>query len=80
MTWSRDLETGSLFSYVDLEARVPGAHPLRRIAVIVNDVSGDLSPAFSAMYSRIDRPSIAPGKLLPALLLRLSIRSGPSAG
>ena len=77
MTWSRDLETGSLFSYVDLEARVPGAHPLRRIAVIVNDVSGDLSPAFSAMYSRIDRPSIAPGKLLRALLLQAfhSIRS-----
>ena len=77
MTWSRDLKMGSLFSYVDLEARVPGAHPLRRIAVIVNDVSGDLSPAFSAMYSRIDRPSIAPGKLLPALLLQAfhSIRS-----
>jgi hypothetical protein len=33
-----DERTGSLFSYVDLEDRVPAKHPLRVIQRIVNDV------------------------------------------
>lgn len=73
----RNIETGSLFSYVDLEARVPKDHPLRHIAEIVNDVLRDLSPEFSAMYSSTGRPSIAPEKLLRSLLLQAfySVRS-----
>ncbi len=32
-----DEKTGSLFSYVDLEVRIPARHPLRLIRRIVND-------------------------------------------
>ena len=33
-----DVRTGELFSYVDLEKRVPEHHPLRLIRRIVNEV------------------------------------------
>jgi transposase len=33
-----DASSGSLFSYVDLEKRVPGKHPLRVIKSIVEEV------------------------------------------
>ena len=32
-----DETTGSLFSYVDLEDRIPARHPLRKVREIVND-------------------------------------------
>lgn len=72
-----DGSSGNLFSYVDLEARIPPAHPLRVIRGIVNDVLGSLSPGFAALYSRTGRPSIPPEQLLRALLLQAfySIRS-----
>ncbi len=38
-----DSNSGALFSYVDLEGRVPARHPLRLIVGIVNDVLGELS-------------------------------------
>lgn len=56
--------SGRLFSYVDLEERIPASHPLRTIREIVNDVLGSLSPDFEAMYSRMGRPSIPPEQLL----------------
>ena len=65
-----DERSGSLFSYVDLEARVPEAHPLRSIRVIVNAALTDLDAAFEAMYAPIGRPSIPPEKLLRASLLQ----------
>lgn len=72
-----DRSSGNLFSYVDLEARVPVDHPLRIIREIVNDVLGSLSPAFEALYSHTGRPSIPPEQLFRALLLQAfySIRS-----
>jgi len=72
-----DQSSGSLFSYVDLEDRVPKAHPLRVIRGIANDVLDDLSADFEAIYSHTGRPSIPPEKLLRALLLQAfySIRS-----
>ena len=36
-----DMRTGELFSYVDLEKRVPEHHPLRLIRRIVNEVLAD---------------------------------------
>jgi transposase len=66
-----DVRSGELFSYVDLEQRVPERHPLRAIRLIVNEALGDIGPEFEALYSRIGRPSIAPEKLLRALLLQL---------
>ena len=72
-----DRSSGTLFSYVDLEARVPLTHPLRLIGEIVNDVLVSLSADFTSAYSAIGRPSIPPEQLLRALLLQAfySIRS-----
>ncbi len=65
------------FSYVDLEDRVRRNHPLRAIRQIVNDALALLEREFAALYSPIGRPSIAPEKLLRAMLLGAfySIRS-----
>src|SRR5260370_1720246 len=65
-----DERSGSLFSYVDLEARVRGDHPLRAIGEIANAALGDLSGEFTALYANFGRPSIAPEKLLRAMLLQ----------
>ena len=72
-----DRSSGSLFSYVDLESRVPGDHPLRVVREIVNEVLASLSAEFESLYSHTGRPSIPPEKLLRALLLQAfySIRS-----
>ena len=65
-----DEHSGSLFSYVDLEARVPADHPLRPIRALVDEALVVLSPDFERLYSKTGRPSIAPEKLLRALLLQ----------
>ena len=72
-----DGQTGALFSYVDLEARVRADHPLRVIRAVVNEALGAMQGEFSALYAGIGRPSIAPEKLLRAMLLQAfySIRS-----
>ena len=72
-----DESTGALFSYVDLEARVRKDHPLRTIRRLVNAALSALAGEFSALYSGLGRPSIAPEKLLRAMLLQAfySIRS-----
>jgi transposase len=72
-----DERSGSLFSYVDLEDRVPSDHPLRRIRELVNSTLGSLDRDFARLYSRLGRPSIPPERLLRASLLQLlySIRS-----
>jgi transposase len=72
-----DERSGALFSYVDLEARVRQNHPLRTIRGIVNEALSALAGEFSALYSPMGRPSIAPEKLLRAMLLQAfySIRS-----
>ena len=49
-----------LFSYVDLEARVPADHPLRAIQVLVDEALAALSGDFARLYSKTGRPSIAP--------------------
>lgn len=72
-----DTSQDSLFSYGSLEERIPASHPLRPIREMVGETLGGLSPQFSKLYARIGRPSIAPEKLLRALLLMVlySIRS-----
>jgi transposase len=72
-----DERTGSLFSFVDLEARVPQRHPLRKIRQIVNDALATLNAEFSTLYASEGRPSIAPERLLRASLLQafFSVRS-----
>jgi len=65
-----DARNGSLFSYVDLEVRVPPSHPLRVIRRIADAVLSGMSRRFATAYAPIGRPSIAPEKLLRALLLQ----------
>jgi transposase len=65
-----DARNGSLFSYVDVEARVLPGHPLRVIRRIADAVLAGMSGRFAAAYAPIGRPSIAPEKLLRALLLQ----------
>ena len=65
-----DERSGSLFSYVDVEARVRGDHPLRMVRTIANAALSDLSRDFTALYTDFGRPSIAPEKLLRAMLLQ----------
>jgi transposase len=72
-----DERTGSLFSYVDLEARVRKDHPLRPIRLIVNETLSTMERDFAALYAGIGRPSVAPEMLLRAMLLQVfySVRS-----
>jgi len=61
----------AMFSYVSLESRIPESHPLRTIRRLVDEVLIGLSAEFSVMYSGVGRPSIAPERLLRALLLQV---------
>jgi transposase len=76
-----DQGSGSLFSYVDLEQRVPAKHPLRVIKAIVDDVLRSLDADFERLYEGSGRQSIAPERLLRASLLQAfySVRSEASA-
>lgn len=66
-----------VFSYINTERRVPQDHPLRAIRRMVDEALRDLDLHFAALYARRGRPSIAPERLLRALLLMIlySIRS-----
>jgi transposase len=68
---------GAMFSYVTLEQRVPEDHPLRPIRQMVDRALGEMSGEFDGLYSTTGRPSIAPEKLLRALLIQVlyTIRS-----
>ena len=65
-----DQRSGALFSYVNVEDRVPAGHPLRVIRCIANDALASISGAFDALYASVGRPSIPPEMLLRALLLQ----------
>jgi transposase len=60
-----------VFSYISQEQRIPQDHPLRTIRKLVDGVLRELSPEFSKLYAKVGRPSIAPEKLLRALLLQV---------
>ena len=66
-----DETSGSLFSYVDLEDRIPAQHPLRKIRQVVNDALASLDAEFEALYTAFGRPSIAPERLIRASLLQI---------
>ena len=72
-----DRVSGALFSYVDVEARIPAKHPLRAMRRVTDAALAELDRAFSALYEGCGRPSIPPERLLRAALLQLlySIRS-----
>jgi transposase len=72
-----DRDQSTMFSYVSPEARIPADHPLRATREMTNRALARLDREFRKLYSRTGRPSIAPEKLLRALLLQVlySIRS-----
>lgn len=72
-----DRRSGDLFSYVDLEQRVRADHPLRAIRSLTDAALETLSLDFAVLCSGTGRPSVAPEKLLRAMLLQAfySIRS-----
>ena len=72
-----DEKQDGMFSYISAEKRVPKDHPLRSIRTMVDVILEELSPRFEGLYARVGRPSVAPEKLLRALLLQVlySVRS-----
>ena len=75
-----DTFTESLFTMRRLDDFVPDNHPLRPVRKMVNAALKNIEPLLSGMYAadiRGGRPSIAPEKLLRAMLLQIlySIRS-----
>ena len=72
-----DQKQDAVFSYVSPEERVPADHPLRKIRTLVDGVLKEMSPQLGKLYAEVGRPSIAPERLLRALLLQIfySVRS-----
>jgi transposase len=72
-----DQRQQGVFSYVSLEERVPREHPLRPVRKVVDEIFRGMSKQFDEVYSATGRPSIAPERLLRALLLQIlySVRS-----
>lgn len=66
-----------VFSYVSPEQRIPSDHPLRPLRAMADEALHDLRAGFGKLYAKTGRPSIAPEKLLRALLLEVlySVRS-----
>ena len=73
----KDEQQLDAFSYVSLEQRVPQDHPLRSLRAMTDEALRDLQSRFNKLYAKTGRPSIAPEKLLRALLLQAlySVRS-----
>ena len=67
----------SMLAFVDLDARIPAAHPLRAVKALADRALAALSPVFDRMYAAGGRPSIPPERLLKSSLLiaLYSIRS-----
>jgi transposase len=59
----------TMLAFIDLEERVPTAHPLRTIKRLADEALTDLSSTFDTMYAENGRPSIPPERLLKASLL-----------
>lgn len=66
-----DHQQSEMFSYISAERRVPEDHPLRAIRAMVDVALRKMGPQFDTMYAEVGRPSIAPEKLLRALLLQV---------
>jgi len=62
--------SGSLFSYVSIEERIPACHPLRRIRKLADQALDRLNPTFCQLYASEGRQSVPPEQLLLASLLQ----------
>ena len=72
-----DVDQGGLFSYVSMEDRVPAGHPLRRVRALLDEALKSMSRDFERVYASGGRESVAPERLVRALVLQVlySIRS-----
>lgn len=68
-----------LFTTVKLEDFVPADHPLRPPRLLVNQALKRLNGLFGTICTDSGRASIAPEKLLRALLLQVLYRCAASA-
>lgn len=73
----KDEQQLDVFSYINPEQRIPHNHPLRPLRAMADGALQELKPRFRKLYAKTGRPSIAPEKLLRALLLQVlySVRS-----
>jgi transposase len=72
-----DLQQAAMFSYITLERRIPPDHPLRAIRRLTDRALERIGGDLDKLYAATGRPSIAPERLLRALLLMVlySVRS-----
>lgn len=66
-----DFMQDTLFSVRSLESFVPADHPLRPVRELLNVALKRMDSVFAAMYAAGGRDSIAPEKLLRALMLQV---------
>ena len=66
-----------MFSYLTLEQRIPAHHPLRAIRALTDRALKRIDGELDKLYSPLGRESVAPERLLRALLLMVlySVRS-----
>ena len=72
-----DVTQHLLYSHRTLEERIPEAHPLRKLRILVDGILRSMSADLAPLYSKRGRPSIPPERLLRASLLQslFTIRS-----
>ena len=67
----------TMFSYIDIEQRIPASHPIRKIRGVIDVALQAIDSDISVQYSSYGRPSIPPEQLLRAQFLQIfySVRS-----
>ena len=60
-----------MFSYVDLESRIPIDHPIRKVRKIVDKALAEIDIWFDDLYATDGPPSIPPKMLIRASLLQI---------
>ena len=72
-----DQKQTAMYSYVTLTQRIPAQHPARQLRALADRALARLDGEFDKLYAATGRPSIAPERLMRAMLLMIlySIRS-----
>src|SRR5664279_4920182 len=65
-----DQKQAAMFSYLTLAQRIPADHPARQIRALVDRALERMDAELEKLYSDTGRPSIAPERLLLAMLDR----------
>lgn len=63
-----DTKQSSMLCLMSAESRIPDDHPLRAIRGIADEVLGEMSPLFDAMYDETGRPAVPPERLLKGMV------------